>query len=54
MLEDVSVALLIGTLSARFIVRRRHAPARLHTESSGLATGGISLGAEFGWNLALE
>ena len=36
------------------MVSRMWQPARLHTVSSGVATGGISLGADFGWNLARE
>jgi hypothetical protein len=47
----------IGRFSGDFgsgLVSRLWQPARLHTVSSGLATGGISLGADFGWNLARE
>ena len=36
------------------LISRAWQPARLHTVSSGLATGGVSLGADFGWNLARE
>lgn len=47
----------VGRLSGHFgagMISRAWQPARLHTVSSGLATGGISLGADFGWNLARE
>jgi hypothetical protein len=47
----------VGRLSGDFgsgMISRLWMPARLHTISSGLATGGISLGADFGWNLARE
>lgn len=47
----------VGRLSGDFgsgLISRAWQPARLHTVSSGLATGGISLGADFGWNLARE
>lgn len=47
----------VGRLSGDFgsgMISRLWQPARLHTVSSGLATGGISLGADFGWNLARE
>lgn len=36
------------------LVSRMWQPARLHTVSSGLATGGITLGAEAGMNVARE
>lgn len=47
----------VGRLSGDFgsgMISRLWQPARLHTVCSGLATGGISLGADFGWNLARE
>ena len=47
----------VGRLSGDFgsgMVSRLWQPARLHTVSSGLATGGISVGADFGYNLARE
>lgn len=47
----------VGRLSGDFgsgMASRLWQPARLHTVSSGLATGGISVGADFGWNLARE
>src|ERR1051326_7061902 len=47
----------VGRLSGDFgsgLISRAWQPARLHTVSSGLATGGISLGAQFGTNLARE
>lgn len=46
-----------GRLSGDFgsgLVSRLWQPARLHTVSSGLATGGIAVGADFGMNLARE
>ena len=36
------------------LISRLWQPARLHTFSSGFASGGIALGADFGWNLARE
>ena len=47
----------VGRLSGDFgsgLISRAWQPARLRTVSSGLATGGISVGADFGWNLARE
>ena len=46
-----------GRLSGDFgsgMISRAWQPAALHTASSGLATGGVSLGADFGWNLARQ
>jgi len=48
-----AVGRLSGHLGAG-LISRLWQPARLHTVSSGFATGGISLGADFGWNLARE
>lgn len=47
----------VGRLSGDFgsgLISRLWQPASLHTVSSGLASGGISVGADFGWNLARE
>ena len=47
----------VGRLSGDFgsgLISRLWQPARLHTVASGIASGGISLGAEFGWSLARE
>ncbi len=46
-----------GRMSGAFgsgLISRAWMPARLHTVSSGVATGGASLGANFGMNLARE
>lgn len=47
----------VGRLSGDFgsgLISRAWQPARLRTVSSGFASGGIALGADFGWNLARE
>lgn len=47
----------VGRFSGAFgagMVSRLWQPARLHTVSSGLSTGGISLGVDFGINMARE
>jgi hypothetical protein len=46
-----------GRMSGAFgsgLISRAWMPARLHTVSSGVATGGVALGADFGMNLARE
>lgn len=49
----VAAGRLSGDLGSGMISRLWQ-PAALHTVSSGLATGGISVGADFGYNLARE
>lgn len=47
----------VGRMSGAFgsgLVSRAWQPARLHTVGSGLSTGGIALGADFGVNMARE